>query len=335
LKKLIAVFTTLALLGVILLPAAVAADGTGAGLDGATIMKKSAGVNLSELPEKVKGFMHGWQKPAAPAGFIGAPVKGNRYAVIIGISDYPGAGSVLEGGLDLFYADNDAYAIYQGLVGVYGFDPGNVTLLVDSAATRGAVLGTLAQLKKKVTKNDEVVFYFSGHSAVYTAAGRNPARVGDKAGLVVWADDGNDYTPAVVWDRELNKAFNTLKTNRLVIGLDCCYAQTFAEFGGLGRIVVMATDQDGISGEYGPAYADFGAVEIPELGWIEQGLFSFFFFTLGLTYGAADYYPADGVVTVEEAFYFAQGILTEWTNANPGLDEIPVISDRFYGDMEL
>jgi len=54
------------------------------------------------------------------------------------------------------------------LVGVAGYKPQNVIVLTDRNAYQERILNQISTLKKKVKSNDEVVFYFSGHSAKYT-----------------------------------------------------------------------------------------------------------------------------------------------------------------------
>ena len=46
-------------------------------------------------------------KPDAATGILGEEVSGTCYAIIIGISDYPGPDHILEGGYDLSYDDDD------------------------------------------------------------------------------------------------------------------------------------------------------------------------------------------------------------------------------------
>jgi len=54
------------------------------------------------------------------------------YAIIVGISDYPGTNS------DLSYCDDDALSVYSMLVNEYNFKPENIIYLQDSSATQSA-----------------------------------------------------------------------------------------------------------------------------------------------------------------------------------------------------
>ncbi len=68
-----------------------------------------------------------------------------KYALLIGISDYPGTTSILEGGLDLFYADKDARTIKQILIDDYGFESKNIKTLLNSSATDLAILSAIKE----------------------------------------------------------------------------------------------------------------------------------------------------------------------------------------------
>lgn len=91
-----------------------------------------------------------------------------KYAIVIGISDYSGAGN------DLKYADDYALDVYNTLVTVYGFSPNNIYLLTDINANLNNVVSVIAYIKSKADEDDEVFFFFSGHGA------RGVAEDGDK-----------------------------------------------------------------------------------------------------------------------------------------------------------
>lgn len=125
-----------------------------------------------ELIKKVtvRGKPVGGGKPTnqAATGVIGADCQGKRYAIVLGVSDYPGSES------DLEYSDDDAQDMYYALTEIYEFNPDNVKLLVDMDASFDAVKMAINSLKSTVQEKDEVVFFFSGHGA------RGQADGGDK-----------------------------------------------------------------------------------------------------------------------------------------------------------
>ena len=274
-------------------------------------------------------------KPDAATGIIGEEVSGTRYAIIIGISDYPGPDHVLEGGYDLSYADDDAIAMYDTLTTVYSFNSDNIHLLLDSGASRDDILNTIAEMGENVTADDEVVFFFSGHGAKYTP---KPTQGGGQVGIVTWGwqapEDPTDFYLEIIWDKELREAFRGFDTDRIVFIFDTCLAGGMIDLGKKGRIICMATTQTGVAIEYGEDYVDYYPT-VPGLEPFNHGLFTYFFVELGMMYRLADFYPDDGYVTVEEAFDFARFNLEGISIATEGLWQIPTISDVFLEDLML
>ncbi|MFN3384914.1 MAG: caspase family protein, partial [Archaeoglobaceae archaeon] len=76
--------------------------------------------------------------------------------MVIRISYYPGNEN------DLRYANKDAIDMRDALVDVYGFEEGNVVLLLN--ATYSDIESAVISVKEKAQEGDEVVF-FSGHGA--------------------------------------------------------------------------------------------------------------------------------------------------------------------------
>jgi len=91
-----------------------------------------------------------------------APVWAERYALLVGIGDYPQAA------LDLLGPKNDISALDKLLKDNWQFKPQNVRVLLDQQATKANVLAELRALKKRSQPGDELFFYYSGHG---TSAG--------------------------------------------------------------------------------------------------------------------------------------------------------------------
>ena len=280
------------------------------------------------------GHLSKGPKRQAAEGIIGKEVSGTRHAIIIGISDYPGTAHILEGGYDLSYADDDAADMAFLLESIYGFE--NIQLLVDEEATRNAILSAIANLKGSVGKDDEVVFFFSGHGAKRKTDLIPNSRKG-KVGIVTWGEEvfpleGFGY----IMDTELREAFKKFNTKRIVFIFDSCLAGGMNKLHKKGRIICMATTKDGIAAEYGDYYVDYYP-PVPGLEPFNHGLFTYFFVELGIMYGLADFPPgnADGHVTVEEAFDFARFNLEEMSKEIPEFWQIPTIKDSFTKDLLL
>ncbi len=95
-------------------------------------------------------------------GYISVKIRKNlfsreAYAIVIGISDYPGSSS------DLNYCDDDAIGVYNMLINDYNFRPENVIYLQDSSASKADINNAFATMTSLVGPGDIFFFYYSGH----------------------------------------------------------------------------------------------------------------------------------------------------------------------------
>jgi len=79
------------------------------------------------------------------------------YAIIVGISDYPGSD------YDLSYCDDDASAVYNMLLNEYNFRSKNIIYLQDSSATRNGINNAFNSIASIIQPDDIFYFYYSGH----------------------------------------------------------------------------------------------------------------------------------------------------------------------------
>ncbi len=227
---------------------------------------------------------------------------GSRHGLVIGIDKYQ------ERGLDLRYAAADAHALYDLMVdetcGCFPRD--NVTLLLNEQATMLAVGKALSSLAKKVGPNDTVWIYFAGHGAVE----------GDDAYWVTHDSDVHHLSMTGLDRTRLNKALSKLRSERVLLLLDCCHAaatalktnalraipsadELFGRFEGKGVMTLAASDGKQKS------------VEISELG---RGAFTYYL-EKGLR-GEADE-NGDGVVTLNALWkYLHKKVELEAQRAN-------------------
>lgn len=250
-------------------------------------------------------------KEGAATGILGESVSGSRYAVVVGISDYPGEDN------DLNYSDDDAIDMRDALVDVYGFSPDNVTLLLGMQGTQsnpGAWLATRYNILTTIGNIEgagEVVFFFSGHGVKGNARDWDKERIDE--GICVWGEDeeGNQIL-TYIWDGELQQAFAGTLTLRIIFIFDTCLAGGMKkDLEAPGRIIAMATTEQGT------------AIESEAL---QHGEFSYYFVDEGMLQGMADITGTEGVVTVEEAWDYAK--------ANCSYDK-PTIGDYFENDLLL
>lgn len=275
-------------------------------------------VKKASLPGKGKPADKPGKPPEEPSsyatGFLGQPLPegGIRYAIVIGIANYPGTAN------DLKYPDEDANAMFNALTNNYGFLPENIRLLIDAGngidetpptnATAQNIEDAILEIKGLATANDEVVFFYSGHGGT-GIADDGDAEKKDESIIV------HDGQKAVhFWDGQLATLFSGFKTDRIVFIFDSCVAGGMIDLAGTGRVINMATEE---SGRFNTAY------EFDSLGY---GEFTYYFAVEGISKGLADTNLSDGKITVEEAF--------DYTKANIGYDH-PTISDKFDNDLLL
>lgn len=252
------------------------------------------------------------ERPARPSrfaatGILGEPSAGERYAIIIGISDYPGTA------YDLQYADDDAIDMKKALVENYGFADSNIILLTDLSATRAAILTAIENVGNRASNKDEVIFFFSGHGM----SGEADDGDNEKLDESIVAHDGVNLVP--MWDGELKAVFASFQTPRIVFVFDSCLSGGMTDLSASGRIINMASSEKGVAYEY----ASLG-----------NGQFTYYFVEMGMLNGLADRYDhdKDGIlregadVVIEEAFDFAKQRCFRQT---------PVISDLFANDLLL
>jgi len=272
-------------------------------------------------------------KPHAAKGKLGEalPEGGRRYAIVAGISNYPGDE------LDIFYAADDAEAMASILINLYDFD--EVTCLVNGNATRDAISGAIDDLKEQENENDEVVFYFSGHGAKLTSADKG------QVGIITWGSEDPEPYPEFISDKDLKTWFKGFEADRIIFIFDCCLAGGMIDIASKGNVICMASTQNGYAIEYGEAYSYYGLgpIYVPGVGytWMNHGLFTYYFASCGLELGLADSYDhdEDGViaeqedVTIEEAFDYTRLNMEALSNFVPELWLIPTIGDRFRDDL--
>jgi hypothetical protein len=241
----------------------------------------------------------------AATGVLGAPSSGNKYAIIIGISDYPGTVN------DLQYCDDDAQDMYDALTTVYGYSPSNIHLLENMSASFDAIHAAVNDIKSREVAGDEVVFFFSGHGTNGVAADGDREKI-DEA---IVSHDGNPSGSLVfIWDGQLKDWFAGFDTSRIIFIFDSCLAGGMTDLQAPGRIINMACSENGVSYE--------------DDSW-GNGQFTYYFVDQGMLGSKADKYnniPSVADVTIEEAFDYAKANC-QWQK--------PTISDSFSNDLLL
>jgi hypothetical protein len=229
----------------------------------------------------------------------------HKYAIIIGISDYPGTAN------DLQYCDDDADDMYNALTTVYGYSPSNIYPLKNMDASFDAIHAAIDNVKSREVAGDEVVFFFSGHGT----NGRADDGDREKVDEAIVSHNGNPSGNLVfIWDGQLKDWFAGFDTSGIIFIFDSCLAGGMTDLQAPGRIINMACSESGLSYEDG--------------SW-GNGQFTYYFVDQGMLASKADTYDnvvGTADVTVEEAFDYAKANC-QWQK--------PTISDSFSNDLLL
>ncbi|MBD3351224.1 MAG: hypothetical protein GF364_07035, partial [Candidatus Lokiarchaeota archaeon] len=87
------------------------------------------------------------------------------YAVLAGISDYPGTIN------DLSYCDDDVVDMRNFIISEYGIPEENIITLLDSEATESAIENAITTQSAKMDSDDYLFFQYSGHGSAQFSAG--------------------------------------------------------------------------------------------------------------------------------------------------------------------
>lgn len=121
-----------------------------------------------------------------------------------------------------------------------GYEPKNVVTLLDSQATRAAVLGCLAELAASADTDDTICIFFSGHGAVVG----NPGA--EDSVLVTVDTDPADIEGTSISSDDFARALSQIKAKRVLVFIDACHA---------GGAVISKTLTDGKCHEFKSGYS--------------------------------------------------------------------------------
>ena len=145
------------------------------------------------------------------------------YAVVVGISDYPGEDEDLTG------PRQDAELFRQMLIFQWGFKPENVLTLTDRNGTRDQIINGFRRFLSQAGPEGRAVFYFSGNGTEVEEAAPESGAERRSAGteaLYVWSHDASEKGSVVLSD-ELSALAGDLRAGRVLLVLD-------ASFSGIG-----------------------------------------------------------------------------------------------------
>jgi uncharacterized caspase-like protein len=144
-----------------------------------------------------------------------------RYALLVGVDDYPGVDNDLDGPV------SDAMIMREVLIEEYDFDPDNVVVLLDEDGNRDHILNAFLRHLGQAGPDGLAVFYYSGHGVQLESnygltAPLDPEEDGMDEALAVWGE-GFD---SVILDDELGFTADRLEAGRTLILIDACFSGT-------------------------------------------------------------------------------------------------------------
>lgn len=136
-----------------------------------------------------------------------------NWAVIVGISNYQSSS------LNLEWGEEDALDFYDTLRDSKGWATDNIKLLTNSSASGDSIKSALAGLAKRVSADDQVVFYFSGRGSY--GPDQPPFDEGDGFDEYLVPYDGLATSSARdLCDDEIEALLAALPTNNVLVILD-------------------------------------------------------------------------------------------------------------------
>ena len=137
---------------------------------------------------------------SAPTSNFGA-----YHAIVIGNNDYADLPN-------LKTAANDARSIASLLQSAYGF---NVQLLIN--ATRGDIIGSLAEVRGELGANDNLLVYFAGHGVLDSYA---------EEGYWLPVNAGQDNPANWISNDDITKMVKAIRAKHVMVVADSCFSGT-------------------------------------------------------------------------------------------------------------
>jgi hypothetical protein len=219
------------------------------------------------------------------------------WAVIVGVSDYQTAS------LHVKYTDSGAVELAEQLLAIWG--KSHVQLLTNTLASKDNVHNAICQwLERNAGENDVVLFYFAGHGFFRNLVPYDGQRTDVETMISSW---------------ELNKWFDSLNSNNIIIILDACSSGSFiADLSKNGRIILTSST-------------------LSQSSWsidsIEHCVFTHFILESLNESEEADS-NGDYGISAEEVFTYSDPKTTSYME---DLDEIqtPLMDDQYEGDLGI
>jgi hypothetical protein len=246
-----------------------------------------------------------------------------RYAVVVGINDYSGTGVQ-----DLSFCSADAEAFYGALLTYCEYDPVDIILFSDGSheaakkPTRSGILAAVADMSRRATNQDSVLFFFAGHGA------RDPQGPVDSYLLTQEVQTSVIANTSIPMNM-INDYFKESKARFAMRFFDACHSGRSGIRGPLVNPDVkkhFIVDAEGWA-TLSACKEDQSAYEDPDIG---HGIFSYCLIK-GLEGGAA---TSNGIITFHSLTTYTVEKTIEITKAR-GLPQTPVSGGYQAGSLLL
>ena len=260
----------------------------------------------------------------------------NKYALVIGIRDYPNDPSKQK----LKYADKDATLFADFLKSEEGglFKQENITLLTNENATKDSVVYQINRLKEQVTYDNLVYIYFSGHGKVDED---------DVAYLMLHDTDIDSLEDTGICTDEFLQLLNdSLHVQSLITFINACaFDSILSDSTSNGELTNDVQHYENIVNQYNDKWAElFQNQEEIRMTFFSsspgensyehealnggQGLFTYFLIE-GLRGGADGVVELNNVVTVKELLRYVVTRVSRYALAKLSKHQHPICTPHF------
>ena len=249
----------------------------------------------------------------------------NRYAVLIGVSDYESSSVP-----DIPQSTPAIDAIRKALLRS-GYLENNIAVMTDKDATVGKVrtfLGTRVPLI--VGENDILLIYFAGHGAAVKTV-RSTSADGTEKYLLFSDSRSSDLYGTALTMAELGRIFKRIRSNRLVFIMDACFTSALKPRGSAAKD--LADDYIARLARKGSlvltaSRANETTMISPVHG---QGIFTYHL--VEMLNGAGDL-TGDGIITMDEGYRYVTDHVTDSAERS-GASQHPMLEGELQGDFPL
>lgn len=248
--------------------------------------------------------------------------SGKRWALLVGIADYPSVEGFEIQKLKGPVKDINALAAFLTDPETGGYDPEYVFTLTNEEATKRNILMKLDDIRNSARPEDMVLFFFSGHGA--------PPPSDSYSSYLIPYDHDLRYLDATCIDsEELASTIRKMEAKKVIVILDACHTggvkQYGAKAGAVGNTGVIESYKEAFQKAEGQALllsSDESEVSLEDE---EGGIFTRFLLE-GLS-GKADS-DNNGIVTFEEVSLYVVEEVPRYTRENFSRSQQP--ARRYY-----